>query len=145
MGEGRGGPPVHPQATTWKVSVGRPSGRGIIQQRARTLLNRPPYQHCICNQLRFVKLYTCPNLSARLGLFIVGQLQPQGAMTLRWQRSVDRVRQDTSTWERQARFVIWHWHSFPSVVHRFTSQGPPPNHSCAAWYLLCSSIHALSH
>jgi len=43
--------------------------------------------------------------------------------------------------ERRERFVIWLHRSFP---WRCTSQGPPPNHSCAAWCLLCRSIHALS-
>jgi len=124
MGEGKGrstGPP-----TTWEVSVGRPSEHGVIQQRAHTLIPpSAPYQHCICNQLRFAKLYTRPNLSVRLGLFIAGQLQPQGVMSFGWQQSVGLT---------------------PPLlpVRRSTSQGPPPNHRCVAWYLLCCSIHALS-
>ena len=34
--------------------VGRPSERGVIQQRAH-MLNLPPYQHCICNRSKFAE------------------------------------------------------------------------------------------
>jgi len=68
-------------------------------------------------------LYTWPNLLAWLGLFIVGQLQPQRVMSMGWQRSVGPL-----TWERQAWFVIWLRCSFPS----FHFLGAAPNHSCAA-------------
>ena len=62
------------------------------------------------------ELYIRPNLSeARLGLFIVGKLQPQRVMSLGWQRSVRPVWQDASTWERRARFVIRLRRSFPSL------------------------------
>jgi len=119
--------------------------RGIIQQRAHTL-NPPPYQHCICNQLRFAKLYLWPNPSVRLrGLFIVGQLQPQRVMSLGWQRSVGRVWQDTSAWETGA---LCNLTSLQLPVRYSTSQGPPPNHSCTAWYLhscIKCIVHAECH
>ena len=135
----RGGEVSHQPQRERSLSA---SGRGVSKQRARTL-NLLLYQHCICNQLRFaepsntwdssIKQYmshgpTCQ----RLGLFIVGR----GTTAVCCQ-----VWQDTSTRKRRARFVIWRCCSFPC---RCTSQGPPPNHSCAAWCLLCRSIHVLS-
>jgi len=118
MGEGRqAGRSTDPPAT-WELSVGRPSERGVIQQRAHVESAALSVTVSVTNQdlLNHSKLYTGPNQSVWLGLFIVGQLQAQRVMSLGWQRSVGRVWQDTSTWERRARFVIWHHYSFPSVA-----------------------------
>jgi len=126
MGEGRGGPPA-----TWEVSVGRSSERGVIQQRAHTL-NPPPYQHCISNQLRFAKLYTRPNLSARVrnsGCSLLGNYSHRGWWV--WDDSSLSVGSDKRhVYMRQACFVIWHRHSFtasrPSLHFPGAAAQPQP-------------------
>jgi len=142
MGEvRRAGRSTGPTAT-WELSVGRLREHGVIQQRTHTL-NPPPYQHCICNQLRFAKLYTCPNLSARLRLFIVCSAITATACDEPGMTAVCWVWQDTGDYMRETG-ALCNLTPLQLPVRCSTSQGPPPNHSCVVWYLLCCSIHALS-
>jgi len=96
------------------------------------------------NHVTFAKLYTRPNPSAWLRLFIVGQLQPQRVMTDEFgMTAVCRSGLASHEYMRKTGALC---NLTPSQlpIHRSTSQGPPPNHSHVAWYLLSCSIHALS-
>jgi len=112
----------------WEVSVGRPSERGVIQQRAHTL-NPPPYQHCICNQLRFAKQCThAPTCQRECATRAVHCW----AITATWgdefgTTAVCRsgLTRDTCTWDRRALLFDTVTASRPSP--HSTSQGPPPN------------------
>jgi len=123
-GERMGGP-----LTAREGSVGLAGIASFKKEHARWI-RRLISTASVTNQdlLNHSKLYTGPNPSVWLGLFIVGQLQAQRVMSLGWQRSVGRVWQDTSTWERRARFVIWHHYSFPSVAHFPGAAAQPQPH-----------------
>jgi len=139
MGEGRGGP-----SATWDMSVGRPSGRGVIQQRSHTL-NPPPYQHCICNQLRFAEslwtVHTALPVSATRAVHccsITATACHEFGMTVVCRSGLTRHEYMRET---GALCNL----TLPQLpVGRSTSQGPTPNHSCAAWYVMCCSIHTLT-
>jgi len=122
------------------------SGRGVNKKRARTL-NSLPYQHCICCQSRFAetlltpvtdmstKLYTTYGPTwQRMTCSLFGTACDEPGTTAVCLSGLDKTRVHGRD---PARFVIWHRCSFHC---RCTSQGPPPNHSCAVWCLLHSRI-----
>jgi len=135
MGEGRGG---EPPAATPEQSVGRPTGRGVNKQRAGTL-NLPPYQHCMW-PIKICRTAIMPETDTSIKLYILPTCESHSGCSL-LAADDSRLPPGLSTWERPVCFVIWLRRSFPCCC---TSQGLLPNHSCAAWCLLCCSIHVFS-
>ena len=132
-GAGWGGPPVHPQRESCQL-VGQRAWRHSTK--STRVLYPPPYQHCICNRLRFAKLYTRPYLSAWLGLFIVcWAITATGCDDWWvWDDSGLSVGSDKKrVHERDGRGTLCNLTPPQLPVHRCTSRGRRP-----------TNIHALS-
>ena len=120
-------PCVHPQHERCQL-VGLASMASFNKEHSAHTLNLPPYQHCICNQLRFAKTVHTPQpVSATWAVHcwaITATACDEPGMTAVCRSGLTRHQYMRETG------VLCDLTPLQLPVRRSTSQGP--NHSCTA-------------